>query len=104
MTTLHENALKLQELLSVPERWTTKEEARDSGGNEVYYYSTEAVCWCLLGGAAKVTNSKKEYGELTAQIRRCLLASSSAFIGQFNDSCNHVDIKSFLVDLVESTK
>jgi hypothetical protein len=104
MTKLHENTLKLQELLSARERWTTKESASDPHGNAVLPRNPAAVCWCLVGGAAKVTKSKKEYGELVTQMRRKVLSRGTRSVSLFNGLSQYKDIKVFLADLVESTK
>ena len=66
----------LQELFSDPARWTTNVLARDAQGHATNYLIDKdtinpPVCWCLMGGIAKATNSLAVYDNpLRASIER----------------------------------
>ena len=49
MTTITDNLKAVRELLSVPERWTKKADARDDMGRVVFFDSDDAASWCLVG-------------------------------------------------------
>lgn len=101
MTTLHEDALKLQELLSVPERWTKHDLAKDACGNSVQPGSHAAVCWCLVGAAKKV--SFYDSGRLVDSMLKSV-PDQSIRITLFNDNIDHPRLVAFLEAFVESTK
>jgi hypothetical protein len=101
MTTLHEDALKLQELLSVPERWTQHDMAKDASGRCVLARSHSAVCWCLLGAAQKV--AEHESGRLLDKLIEHPGLNGGS-VTHFNDSIDHPHLLAFLEEFVESTK
>lgn len=45
--------MKIKELLTVPDKWTTGAFARDIDGNVISPLSKEARSWCLAGAASK---------------------------------------------------
>ena len=51
---------ELDVLLSDEYKWTKKVGARDINGKHVFPHGFAAVCWCIMGGAIKVTNGNKE--------------------------------------------
>lgn len=80
MTNL-EALLALQELFSDPSRWTTKVLARDAAGFSTDYHPhagtiNPPVCWCLMGGIAKATNSIRVYDNPLAP----LISQASYFV------------------------
>jgi hypothetical protein len=89
MTTL-EILKAARELISVPERWTQHEYARDFHGNPVSALSPLAVCWCLNGALQRV---KTEPGPSYAtKALREVLGKYGPNPSEFNDTQNHPDV------------
>ena len=61
--------IELRELFSDPSRHTTGEFARTAQGSGVHALSPAAVCWCLIGGAIKVSDGDLHGSD---SLRACL--------------------------------
>lgn len=87
----------LQELYSIPSRWTKGYFARDSEGHPLSYYRDEkATCYCLTGGVMylhgdgtpeywRVTNLIDKYLEDSGEYYRLSLKGHSTCIAIWND-------------------
>lgn len=71
-----------RELISVSERWTQGETARDRDGRFVLSDSKDAVCWCGLGALTKAVKASSFWFEA----RDLLLRVEPGGIAKFNDA------------------
>ena len=91
----------LSELFSDPGRRTTGVDARDDSGRRVDPFAPEAVCFCLLGGAAKVAGATTDgdnddgewrYRNLCEALRSALPESARGSLAVFNDMSPHSQV------------
>lgn len=80
------------ELLVDPDRWTKYTRARASDGTPVRPEDPTAVCWCVEGAVAVLSN---EYGVLPPQLMKALdravwsLSGEYLSAGVYNDKVTH---------------
>ncbi|WP_454813801.1 DUF6197 family protein [Labrys neptuniae] len=90
-----------RELISVPERWTRGESARDYNGDYVAENSPSAVCWCALGSMSAVNGGHG--GGIYSAARDLLVQAISpipalteggaiGIVAEFNDSHTHAEV------------
>lgn len=85
---------ELRALLSDPARHTTGVYARDAEDRKIDPRAPDAVCWCLLGGVAKIGNEAAVTDALYAQLPDDFRLNTSLGVGDktsdladFNDNC-----------------
>ena len=92
--------MKVKELLSTKEAWTTKAYARDPLGYAVESIHPAAVAWCLQGAFNKcypIFSSEEEaraFQSLTATLRQWFLLEKSPTesILSFNDTATYEQV------------
>lgn len=94
--TLHETLKAMRDLLSEPERWTKGVCARDARGFMTDSVKDNAVCWCLMGAANRVTNYTWSERELTKFF-------PGGNIAKFNDRSTHAEVLAKLDDAIKAT-
>jgi hypothetical protein len=90
----------MRELLADPKRWTKGEAARNASGYFTPPFEREAVCWCLLGAAAKVVGSDSIFKDVfnTVSCYMQVTNTSYTFTHAWNDADErtHADVLAFL--------
>lgn len=94
--TVHETLKAMRELISDEKRWTQHFTARDDKGRKTASDSPEAVCWCLIGAANKITSYNWRYHDL-------VMALGVEDVGDFNDTHTHAEILARLDDAIKAT-
>lgn len=85
----------LRGLFNDAKRWTQDYFALDSGGESVEPISTDAVCFCLIGGVRRVYGRGKKAGRILEKIERYLLENyGTTYVYLWNDNTRrkHKDI------------
>ena len=54
---LKQDLQALYDLFDAPEKWTKGVMARDKDGRDTFPSGIDAVCWCLIGGMAKIVGN-----------------------------------------------
>lgn len=85
-----ETLQEMRDLLSDEGRWTQGENARDYLGRQVLAKDKEAVCWCLVGAAFKVSNAR---GTADKALRALKLVEN---VATFNDRSSHSEVLQLL--------
>lgn len=94
-----EGVQRLRVLLTPEKAWTKGASARDDFGSQVPPTSPAATCYCLIGGAYKVTGGGDCYVDARELLIRQLEQDDMfAGLSQFNDSIvtDHADVLAFL--------
>lgn len=74
--------LKVHELLSSPDKWTRRCQARDATGGAVPSRSKEATCWCLDGAVERCYPDPADQ----ARARRALIVAAGWRLPRFPES------------------
>src|SRR5271168_1429055 len=77
-----ETLIAARELISVPERWTQGEYARDENRNFCEPFESQATCFCSIGALWKIAGSLRDAEEADYFVRR----EMGNTIVDFNDS------------------
>jgi hypothetical protein len=77
-----------RELISVPERWTQHDYARDRDGYYVAANDKAAVCWCSLGALLKASEGGGKY----SAAKNALSTAIKGSVVEFNDTHKHPEI------------
>ena len=104
MKSAHQILVEARELLSVPERWTKDEYARDPSGEAVMPLSERAVCWCTIGAMYRIAGA---HGDELRKAKRALeRATQDGAIAVFNDdpSRTHAEILAAFDRAIEATR
>lgn len=89
--------LALRDLLSVPERWTQRYYATTERGFPIGPTCPNAVCWCLVGGCAKITgnpSTTQPRNDRDVALWRALDQVKGPFVPleQINDELDHAGV------------
>lgn len=102
-TRVLERLISLRELLSSPDHWTQRADARDAFDCPWPPDSSEACKWCLTGGIYMVTANVENSGALAIEIRfelrRYLPYVQFGRLAMFNDHSTYEDV----IGLVDRT-
>jgi hypothetical protein len=85
----------VQELLSQPSRWTTRQYARNSHGDHVKPYDPHATCWCLVGAIDKVYPDQSNANVAIEKVRTVLTTKyrhEFPNVIEFNDNHNYSEV------------
>lgn len=85
----------VRELISVPERWTQREHAREASGMPTDWESPSAVCWCYEGARYKVCG----WGTSRANAM-LVLGVRQGMTVEFNDTHTHAEVLAKLDELI----
>lgn len=83
---------KARELISDPERWTQKVQARGPGDLEVDVFSPTATKWCAIGACRKVSGHKDGRLLATANLGDTTRARAHCTVGTYNDKATHAQV------------
>ncbi len=98
--TVKSTLVNLRRLLSRPDRWGQGEAAMDSAGISVDPLSSDAVCWCLLGGLSKVTENYPDIYDDTIMLLGREMSLSTGLVAWNDDQeRKHEDVL-YLLDMV----
>lgn len=89
--------MKIKELLSSPDKWTTGAYARTKDGFPVTSTCNEAVCWCLVGAAMRCYGNIDDYYRVINLIGRNFGYDSQ--ITTRNDGSTYEEIYKLVSDL-----
>lgn len=94
-----------RQLIEDPRHWTKGRFARYADGQEAFYASPEATCWCSLGAVFKAAWEFQESRyDAHSALQSCL--GGKMTVGQFNDRSTHAEVLGLFdraINLVEST-
>lgn len=76
--------MKIQELLSSPEKWTKGLNAKDKQNNCVSPWSENAVCWCIYGAILKCYSESLKTTE--EMVEKATYASGWQVLSAWNDA------------------
>lgn len=96
MTTL-ETLKAARELISDPDRWTTKASARDAEGRHVHACDPDAVSWCALGAIVRSVGTRddlhdNDYASNAAIRLSNALTRDDSRVATVNDEQGHAAI------------
>ena len=102
----------LDALLATPEQWTQRIGARNIKGKAINPADPQAVCWCLLGGAFRVTRESglgpaariSVLTEMHLALKTTLkeMGHTDITIGEYNDDSEFPDIKALIAKAISA--
>lgn len=85
----------VRKLISLPERWTQGEYAKDVQGYPVKPKTMEAVCFCTLGALERVAHDRVERRQMQKYLTRIATEETGLDLVELNDTSTHEEIIAF---------